>query len=287
LNGIPSQISTTLQQFESCSNNSQLAAFEQIAKSGIDFAFNVSCTTAKQLCNTSFATFNNGSAGCNIIGNDSICGTIQVLPPGNNCTVGGCDGECSEATFQTFINSIQIPSVIYGCFQNISGFAIPITNASECPTRCPISVLPNYPTNMTACLNSSDIIGPCAVRYVNVFACANEDPSCPVNASTAIYINNTVQALDLLQDYITLFNQITSQILNCSLIQNIFDQVGYSLCNANDSFLSAAFLISVSTGIIAAGLLPATIIGIIGFKRFDRGNHKYAAHDPYEMEDVY
>jgi len=194
--------------------------------------------------------------------------------------------------FKNFIKSIQIPSVIYGCYQNSGGFQVPMTNISECPSRCPLPPTApgapgaNYLSNIT-CVNSSDIIAPCAVRYVNVFACADEDPSCPVNASTAVYINNTVNALDLLQDYIALFNQITSQILNCSLIQNIFDQVGYSLCNSDNSFLSATFLISVSTGIIAAGLLPATIIGIIGFKRFDRSNHKYAAHDPYEMEDVY
>lgn len=277
LDGIPSQISATIQQFESCSNTSQLAAFEQIAQNGITFAFNVSCTTAKQLCNTSFSSFNNGSSGCGSINNNSICGDVA---PYNNCTVGGCDGECDQTTFQTFIDGIQIPSVIYGCFQNVSNFEIPITNASQCTDRCPLPPYANYPRNMTACANPSDIIAPCAVRYVNVYACANDDPSCPVNASTATYINNTVQALDLLQDYIALFNQITSQILNCSLIQNIFDQVGYSLCNSDNSFLSATFLISVSTGIIAAALLPATIIGIIGFKRFDRGNHKYAAHDP-------
>jgi len=283
INSVPSQVQATLSVIEDCSNNTELNAYRTTAQNGINFAFNLSCSIAKQLCNSTFADFNSLQADCNTIGNISVCGDVS---PGNNCTVAGCDAVCNETNFEPFIDNILIPTAIYGCFDNVTANQYaPINDSSQCDARCPLIPGANFQSNITCLPNQT--AAPCAVRYIHVQDCSVPDPSCPVNGTTSNYINNTLQALALFKQYVALFDEITANILNCSLIQNIFNQVGYDLCNSDNSFLSAIFLISVSTGIIAAGLLPATIIGIIGFKRFDRSNHKYVGHDPYEMEDVY
>jgi len=238
------QASAAYNYLLSCNNDSGLEGLRNLALEGIDSAYNGACTVFRNGCNYTLPCDANGDG---VYTPGEICDFLD-------CPAGQDPHTCSKETFRTW-EKTTVNNYYVGCADPMTSTILspcPYTASDPDNPSCPSGTVQFVCNGATAAsLTLEECASSCASDYLRYAAGELRDRYAQIREFTQIL------TYDILP------------LVNCHTIQELFGNAKNYICV---SVMRALQLITVAEGLLGAILIAATVLGILGIKRFNKKN---------------